>query len=165
MKPMLRFSVAVVTVGMCFLMFCRQARNGAVAAQGSKPVTMYRFYTDRVGLSHVEKIEVNNFDQKNVANLMETTTGATLRRSKPDAPGADFGAFHPGPRRQYIFDLAGHEEVEFSGGERITLNPGDIELIEDLAPTKGHRTATSDLRTVWCCGYRSPIRRWCVIRF
>ena len=27
----------------------------------------------------------------------------------------------------------------FREGRRITLNPGDIELIEDLAPTKGHR--------------------------
>ncbi len=139
MKPMLRFSMAVVTIGMCFLMFCRQTRNDAVAAERRKPVMMYRFYTGKDGLSHVEKIEVKNFDQKNIANLMETTTGATLRKSRPDGPGADFGAFHPGPRRQYIFDLAGHEEVEFSAGERITLNPGDIELIEDLAPTKGHR--------------------------
>ena len=139
MKPMLRFSIAVVKVGMCFLMFCGQTRNDAAAAQGRQPVMMYRFYTGKDGLSHVEKIEVKSFDQNNIANLMETTTGATLRSSKPDAPGADFGAFHPGPRRQYIFDLAGHEEVEFSGGERITLNPGDIELIEDLAPTKGHR--------------------------
>ena len=139
MKPMLRFSVTFATVGICFLMFFVRTRNHVIAAEERKPVTMYRFYTGKDGLSHVEKIEVKNFDQKNVANLMETTTGATLRRSKPDAPGADFGAFHPGPSRQYIFDLAGHEEVEFSGGERITVNPGDIELIEDLPPTKGHR--------------------------
>jgi len=140
MKRMFRFSIAVVAVGGCFLvLFGGQMRRYAVAAQERKPVTMYRFYTGRDGLSHVEKIEVKNFDQNNVANLMDTTTGATLRRSKPDPPGADFGAFHPGPRRQYIFNLAGREEVEFSGGERITLNPGDIELIEDLAPTKGHR--------------------------
>jgi hypothetical protein len=138
-KRMLRFSIAVVMVGICFLMLGGQTPNNPVAAQERKPVTMYRFYTGKDGLSHVEKIEVKNFDKNNVANLMETTTGSTLRRTRPDAPGADFGAFHPGPRRQYIFDLAGHEEVEFSGGERITLNPGDIELIEDLAPTKGHR--------------------------
>lgn len=139
MKPMLRFSIATVTVGMSFLMFCGQTRNDAVSAQARKPVMVYRFYTGKDGLSHVEKIEVMNFDQNDVVNLIETTTGATLRRSKPGPPDAGFGEFHPGPRRQYIFDLAGHEEVEFSGGERITLNPGDIELIEDLAPTKGHR--------------------------
>jgi len=139
MKPMPRFSIAVVAARISFLIFCGQTRNDVVAAQAGKPVMMYRFYTGKDGLSHVEKIAVMDFDPNNVANLMETTTGATLRRSKPDAPGSDFGAFHPGPRRQYIFDLAGHEEVEFSGGERIILNPGDIELIEDLAPTKGHR--------------------------
>src|SRR3984957_19762110 len=132
LKPMLRFSIAVVAVGICFLMFCGQTRNDVVAAQGDKPVAMYRFYTGKDGMSHMEKIEVTNFDPMNVANLMETATGATLRTSKPDAPGADFGAFHPGPRRQYIFNLAGREEVEFSGGEKIILNPGDIELIEDL---------------------------------
>src|SRR5260370_35451318 len=123
MKPMLRFSIAAVTVGMCFLMFRGETRNDVVAAQGSKPVTMYRFYTGKDGLSHVEKIEVKNFDPKNIANLMETTTGATLRRSKPDAPGADFGASHPGPRRHYIFDLPGNEEVQVSGGEDITQHP------------------------------------------
>lgn len=139
MKPTLGIFIAVVIVGMCLLTFCGETRNDAVAAQVGKRVTMYRFYTGKDGLSHVEKIEVKNFDKNNVASLMETTAGATLRLSKPDPPGADFGAFHPGPRRQYIFDLAGHEEVEFSGGEKIILNPGDIELIEDLAPTKGHR--------------------------
>src|SRR6202140_1470918 len=161
MKPMLRFSIAVVTVGICFLMFCGQTRNDVVAAQGGKPVMMYRFYTGKDGLSHVEKIEEMNFDQNNVANLMETTTGAMLRRSKPDAPGADFGAFHPGPRRQYIFDLAGHEEVEFSGGEGITLNPGDIELIEDLAPTKGHRNRGAAIRQLdeWATAHRSRLFR------
>jgi hypothetical protein len=139
MKPTLRFSIAVVTVGIGFLMFCGKTRNDVVVAQEHKPVTMYRFYTGKDGLSHVEKMEVKNFDEHGVANLLDTSSGATLRRSKPDAPGADFGAFHPGPRRQYIINLTGHEEVEFSGGEKIILNPGDIELIEDLAPTKGHR--------------------------
>ena len=90
MKPMLGFSIALVTVGTCFFMFFGQRRNDAVAAQGRKPVMMYRFYTGKDGLSHVEKIEVKNFDQNNVADLMETTTGATLRRSKPDAPERGF---------------------------------------------------------------------------
>ena len=138
-KPLLRSSIAVVAVGVFSLILYSQLRNDAVVAQGRKPVTMYRFYTGKDGLSHVEKIEVKNFDEHGVANLMDTTSGATLRRSKPDPPGADFGAFHPGPRRQYIYNLAGREEVDFSGGEKIILNPGDIELIEDLAPTKGHR--------------------------
>ncbi len=51
MKPMLRFSIAVVTVGICFLMFCGQTRKDVVAAQAGKPVMMYRFYTGKDGLS------------------------------------------------------------------------------------------------------------------
>jgi len=30
---------------------------------------VYRFYTGKDGLSHVEEIEVKNFDQNNIANL------------------------------------------------------------------------------------------------
>ena len=152
MKPILTFSLALVMLGMGFLMFSGKTWNNSVAAQGPRPVTIYRYYTGKDGLSHVEKMEVKSFDQNNVANLMETTTGATLRRQKPDPPGADFGAYHPGPRRQYIFDLTGHEEIEFSGGEKIILNPGDIELVEDLAPIKGHRNRNlgpEERVTVW----------------
>jgi hypothetical protein len=139
MKSMVRLLIAVVMVWMFILIFSGQTQNDALVAQGRKPVTMYRFYTGKDGLSHVEKIPVTNFNDRDIAILMATTTGAELHRGKPDAPGATFGAYHPGPRRQYIFDLIGQEEVEFSGGEKITLNPGDIELIEDLAPSKGHR--------------------------
>src|SRR5215831_12818035 len=112
MRPVLRSLVGIFAVGMFCVVFCGHTHNDAVAAQGRKPVTMYRFYTGKDGMSHVEKIEVKEFDQNDVANLMATNTGATLRRTKPDPPGADFGGFHPGPLRQYIFDLAGHEEVE-----------------------------------------------------
>jgi len=35
MKPMLKLSIAFVTVGLCFLMFCGQTRNDAVAAKGA----------------------------------------------------------------------------------------------------------------------------------
>ena len=68
MKTMLGFSIAVVTVGMCFLIFCGQTRNNAVAAQGRKPVMIYRFYTGKDVLSHMEKIEVKTFDQNNIAD-------------------------------------------------------------------------------------------------
>jgi hypothetical protein len=116
MKPMPRFSMAVVTVGISFLMFSGQTRNDVVAAQGGKPVMMYRFYTGKDGLSRVEKIEVINFDPNNAANLMETTTGATLRSSKPYAPGADFGAFHQ--------DRAGNIFSILPAMGRLNFRPG-----------------------------------------
>ena len=84
---------------------------------------MYRFYMGKDGLSHVEKVEVKSFDQNNIATLMETTTGATFAAQKPDAPGADLERSIRDLARQYIFDLAGHEVVEFSGGRENHPEP------------------------------------------
>src|ERR1700682_4444697 len=135
MKSIIRWSVPVVMVGMFVLILSGQTQNDALVAQGRKPVMMYRYYDGPDGLSHVEKIELKNFDEHDVARLM-TAAGAELHRTKPSAPGAGCGAYHPGPRRQYIFNLVVHEQIEFSAGGTIPLNPGDIELIEDLAPCK-----------------------------
>jgi hypothetical protein len=152
MKPVAKWSIAVFILGMFILMLARQTQNDAVVAQGRKPVMMYRFYEGTDGLSHVEKIEVKNFNEHDVANLM-ATSGAEIHRTKPDAPGAVFsGPFHAEPHRQYIFNLLGHGQIEFSGGGTITLNPGDIELVEDTAPAKGHRNLTlgpDDRVTLW----------------
>jgi hypothetical protein len=139
-------------VGMFVLILAGQTQSDAVVAQGRKPVMMYRFYQGTDGLSHVEKIEVRNFNEHDIANLM-AASGAEIHRTKPSAPGAVFsGPFHPEPHRQYVFNLLGHEQIEFSGGETITLNPGDIELVEDTAPSKGHRNLTpgpEDRVTLW----------------
>ena len=152
MKSTARWSIAVVMVGMFVLILGGQTQSDVVVAQGRKPVMMYRFYEGTDGLSHVESIEIKNFNEHDVANLM-AVSGAEIHRTKPSAPGTVLsGPFHPGPHRQYIFDLLGHEQIEFSGGEKITLNPGDIELIEDTAPSKGHRNVTpgpEDRVTLW----------------
>jgi hypothetical protein len=118
-----------------------QTNKSAVAADPPQPIMMYRFYAGTDGLSHVEKIELKNFDVHNAVALMAGNGIPTIHRDKPDPPGTALSSlpFHPAARRQYIFNLQGHAEIEFSGGEKITINPGDIELAEDLAPAKGHR--------------------------
>lgn len=118
-----------------------QAAKSTAAAEPPKPIMMYRFYAGTDGLSHVEKIELKNFDVHNAVALMAGNGIPTIHRDKPDPPGTALSSlpFHPAARRQYIFNLQGHAEIEFSGGEKITINPGDIELAEDLAPAKGHR--------------------------
>lgn len=131
-----------------------QASKAAPAAQAPKPIVMYRFYGGADGLSHVEKIELKNFDVHNAVSLMPGNGTPTIHRDKPDSPGTALSGlpFHPAARRQYIFNLQGHVEIEFSGGEKITLNPGDIELAEDVAPAKGHRNVIlgpEDRISVW----------------
>jgi hypothetical protein len=155
MKSTSRWSIAVVGVGMFVLLLGGRTQSDVVAAQERQPVMMYRFYEGTDGLSHVERIEVNFDEAKgndDIAKLM-AVSGAQIRRTKHSPPGAVFsGPFHPGSHRQYILNISGHEEIEFSGGEKITLNPGDIELVEDTAPSKGHRNLVpgpEDRVTLW----------------
>jgi len=64
MKPMLKLSIAFVTVGCVSLCFAGKRGMMRLAAQGRKPVTMYRFYTGKDGLSHVEKDRSEEFRPK-----------------------------------------------------------------------------------------------------
>ena len=143
MKSIVRWSVALVMFGVFILILSGKTHidGDAVAAQERKPVMMYRFYEGKDRLSHVEKIELKNFNEHDVASLM-AVSGAEIHRMKPSASTDFSGPFHPESERLYVFNLLGHERIEFSGGETITLNPGDIELVEDIAPSKGHRTLT-----------------------
>jgi hypothetical protein len=149
MKSIARWSIAVVVVGILVLIFSGHIQSDVVAAQGSKPIMMYRFYQGPDGLSHVERIELK-LNERGVANLMPVS-GAEIHRAKPSAPGV-FGSYHPEAHRQYVLNLQGHAQIEFSGGEKINLNPGDIELVEDTAPAKGHRNlilGPEDRVTLW----------------
>jgi hypothetical protein len=47
------------------------------------------------------------------------------------------GDWHPAPRRQFIIPLSGEMEFETSDGEKRTIGPGDILLVEDTTG-KGH---------------------------
>src|SRR6202012_3768478 len=95
-----------------------QSNKSAAAAESPKPIMMYRFYAGTDGLSHVEKIELKNFDVHNAVALMAGNGIPTIHRAKPDAPGTALSSlpFHPAARRQYIFNLQGHAQIEFSGG-------------------------------------------------
>ena len=47
--------------------------------------------------------------------------------------------WHTGPRRQLIATIAGEGELETGDGQKLTVTPGVITLIEDLTG-KGHLT-------------------------
>jgi hypothetical protein len=63
--------------------------------------------------------------------------GAELRR----APPGRVADWHTAPRRQYVITLSGHGELEISGGKKISVGPGSINLVEDVTG-KGHITRT-----------------------
>jgi quercetin dioxygenase-like cupin family protein len=55
------------------------------------------------------------------------------------SPSGWFGDWHPAPRRQFIFVLAGTLEVEVSDGETRWFGAGSVVLVEDTSG-QGHVT-------------------------
>ena len=103
-----------------------------------KPLMIHRLFTGPDGQTHAELIEAKftggggNDVYKLLAN-----SGAELHR----APPGRVADWHTAPRRQYVITLSGHAELEVAGGEKISLGPGDIDLVEDTTG-KGHITKT-----------------------
>jgi len=113
-----------------------QPAHSEDAAQDRKPLMITRLFTGPDGQTHAEEIEAKfaagtgNDVYKLVANA-----GAELHR----APPGRVSDWHTAPRRQYVITLSGHGELEVSGGKKISVGPGHIELVEDVTG-KGHIT-------------------------
>jgi len=117
---------------------------GVVMAQTRKPVMMTHLYTGPDNLAHAEEIEAK-FDG-NVFKMLPVT-GAELHRGLPGSV-ADW---HVAPRRQYVITLTGQGEIEVAGRRKISIQPGHIDLVEDVTG-KGHITrvtGTEDRVTLW----------------
>jgi hypothetical protein len=123
-------------LSLSVLMQPAQSAEDAAAAPTHKPVVITRLYTGPDGQTHAEEIEAKfapgggNDVYKLIAN-----SGAELHR----APPGRVSDWHTAPRRQYVITLSGHGELEVSGGKKIAVGPGNIELVEDITG-KGHIT-------------------------
>ena len=122
--------VAIPSIGAHF------AEHGVVMAQTHKPVVMTRLYTGPDNQTHAEEVELK-FTPGSPAEVskMMQTTGAELHRTA----GGSVDDWHRAPRRQYVITLSGRGEVEVAGGKKISLGPGNIDLVEDTTG-KGHIT-------------------------
>jgi|SRR5215207_1550684 len=101
-----------------------------------------RFFTDDSGESHIEEIAVE-FDLRDFAppapplyvSSVNPATGFAVVRF----PTGWTSDWHPAPRRQIQFFLAGEVEAETSDGTRRRFGPGTVTLTEDTTG-RGHRT-------------------------
>ena len=101
-----------------------------------------RYYADESGESHIEDVEVE-LTPRDFAppapplhlSPMVPATGVAFVRF----PAGWDGDWHPTPRRQLFFFLAGELEGETSDGERRRYGPGSAALLEDTTG-KGHRS-------------------------
>ena len=121
--------VAIPSIGAHF------AEPGVVLAQTHKPVFMTRLYTGPDNQTHAEEVELK-FTPGSPAEISRMTqvTGAELHRT-----GGSVDDWHRAPRRQYVITLSGRGEIEVAGGKKISVGPGNINLVEDTTG-KGHIT-------------------------
>ncbi len=101
-----------------------------------------RFYTDAAGESHFEDVRVAlaRMDFAPPAPPLDVSAFAPAKQvGFVRMPAGWFGDWHPAPRRQFMFCLAGAVAVQVSDGETRVFRPGDVVLLEDTTG-KGHTT-------------------------
>ena len=133
---MRRFMKSKLTWSIAAVLFAPMAAAQTGGAQKHRPVMVTRLYTGPDGQTHAEEIEAKFTPgaTNDVFKLMGVS-GAELHRA---APGT-VNDWHNAPRRQYVITLSGRGEIELTGGKKIALEPGHIELAEDTTG-KGHIT-------------------------
>jgi hypothetical protein len=136
MRSTERWLIAIGLVGLIVLVSRARTDRDVVVAQTRKPVVMTRLYTGPDGLTHAEEIDVKlTGGGLNEVSEMLKVTGAEIHRTPPGR----VNDWHNAPRRQYVITLSGRGEIEVAGGKKISLEPGHMELAEDLTG-KGHIT-------------------------
>ena len=132
----LRLLVVLASAVVVFFLSMARTDRDVVLAQTHKPVVMTRLYTGTDGLTHAEEVEVKlTGDPQNQISEMYKVTGAEVH----EAAAGRVNDWHVAPRRQLVITLSGHGEIEVSGGKKISVGPGNMELAEDLTG-KGHIT-------------------------
>jgi hypothetical protein len=123
-----------------FFLFMGYAHRGQsiVLAQTHTPVTVTRLYTGVDGLTHVEQV--------NVTLSPVAGSPATVEHSESVKASTAYvvrlapGYFHDwgnADKRRYVIPISGKAEIEVSGGQKVSIEPGRIYLAEDLTG-KGH---------------------------
>jgi len=128
-----RWPSVVGLLGLLVLISSSQTQHDVVVAQTRQHALVTRLYTGPDGQTHAEEVEVpltNDFSE------VLKVTGAQIHRT---AAGTVSNDWHVAPRRQYVITLSGRGEVEIADGKKISMEPGQIMLVEDMTG-KGHIT-------------------------
>ena len=106
----------------------------------SDPLSVIRLYSDSAGESHFEDIEIP-FKLEAYAPPAPPISVTEFIGVEGfvviSSPAGWFGDWHPAPRRQYMFCLAGVLEVEVTDGEIRRFGPESVVLVEDTSG-RGH---------------------------
>jgi len=101
---------------------------------------LLEIYADGYGETHFRRVSVelepNHYAPPSPPLEISAETPADTSLFLVAPPGWD-DAFHATPRRQYAVLLDGELSVTASDGERVTMRPGDMVLLND-ENSKGH---------------------------
>jgi hypothetical protein len=95
-------------------------------------IDVWRLFALPDGTSSMERVEVK---LEGGRSRLLGGTGVQIVKMAPN----NFVDWHVGPRRQIICTIAGEGELETGDGQKLTVKPGVITLIDDLTG-KGHIT-------------------------
>jgi hypothetical protein len=109
-----------------------------------------RLYADAAGHSHFEEVQVPLAAQDFAPPARPMNLSAfspATRWAFFEIPTGWVGEWHPTPRRQVFFWLAGEVEITASDGEVRRFPAGTVLLVEDTTG-KGHYSRTVDADTL-----------------
>ncbi len=111
-----------------------------------------RVYTDKIGETHFEDVEIDLL-QVDFAPPAPALTLSVFTDAKKfgfvNAPIDWYGDWHPAPKRQVFVYLYGEIEARVSDGEVRVFGPGSVTLVEDTTG-KGHTSRVVDDQEVLC---------------
>jgi quercetin dioxygenase-like cupin family protein len=102
-------------------------------------MNIIKLYSNADGKSYFTTVDCGN-TTKHALGMYSKSFSATGVIFRDFEAGAIFD-WHNAPQPQYIVYLEGQVEVEASGGEKRTFNPGDVLFATDLSG-HGHITRT-----------------------
>ena len=121
------------------------ARGNVVAyAQERLPLSVTHIFTDRNGQTRKESIAMPFVastppDRGTLESALSLPARQiAIVRTSPDY----LSDFHSVTSRRYIIMLSGHREYEVADGQKFSIGPGEIMLVEDLTG-RGHLTRGS----------------------
>jgi hypothetical protein len=109
-----------------------------VSAEQHRPLMATRIYAGADGLTHVEEVNLQMGSVAGAPASVEESPAVMGAKSYVVrlAPGFT-ESWHNEEARRYVIPVSGSAEVEVSGGQKVSVEPGRIYLAEDLTG-KGH---------------------------
>jgi len=131
--------VLIPLIGFCFT-FTVPDQAQSQEIETADAFSFPRIYTDAEGVSHfgVTEIAFTLADYAPPAPPISVSQGVDVESVVfISSPPGWHGDWHPAPRRQIMFCIAGTLEVQVSDGTIRTFGPGSVVLVEDTEG-KGH---------------------------